>query len=134
MSVYQPIQLEILIVITEWIDELLGHFQKSHVEEELENCVDRKVEINVENYSVAGHPLVSMVALDLLSADNGEDEEEVGGEGDDLCVDHGDGDPVVAPQQPALGTELAKLLGKKMFKYFICVFHFSNVGHSFLCV
>ena len=98
MSVYQPIKLEILIVITEWIDELLSHFEQSHVEEELEDCVDREVEINVQNYSVARHPLFSMISLDLLSADNGEDEEEVGGESDDLCVDHGDGDPIVAPE------------------------------------
>ena len=30
-----------------------------------------------------------------------------------LCVDHGDGDPVVAPEEAALGTELAELLKKK---------------------
>ena len=47
VSVYQPIQLEILIVITEWIDKLLSDLQQSHIEEELEDCVDRKVEINV---------------------------------------------------------------------------------------
>ena len=51
-----------------------------------------------------------MISFDLLSADNGEDEEEVGGEGDDLCVDHGDGDPVVAPEQSALGSELTEFL------------------------
>ena len=96
MSVYQPIKLEILIVITEWIDELLSHFQQSHVEEELEDCVDGYVEVNVQRYTTTGHPL-SMI-INLLSANDGEDEEEVGGEGDDLCVDHGDGDPVVAPE------------------------------------
>ena len=48
--------------------------------------------------------------LNLLSADDGEHEEEVGGEGDDLRVDHGDGDPVVAPEQSTLGSELTKLL------------------------
>ena len=110
MSVYQPIQLEILIVIAEWIDELFCDLQESHVEEELEDGVDRKEEINVEDYPVAGHPLISVISLNLLSAHYREDEEEVGGEGDDLRVDHGDGDPVVAPEQPALGSELTELL------------------------
>ena len=109
MSVYQPIKLEILIVITEWIDELLSHFQQSHVEEELEDCVDGYVEVNVQRYTTTGHSL-SRIIFDLLSANDSEDEEEVGGEGDDLCVDHGDGDPVVAPEQPTLGSELTKLL------------------------
>ena len=97
MSVYQPIKLEILIVITERIDELLSHFQQSHVEEELEDCVDGYVEVNVQRYTTTGHSL-SRIIFDLLSANDSEDEEEVGGEGDDLCVDHGDGDPIVAPE------------------------------------
>ena len=108
MSVDQPVELEILIVITEGIDQLFSHFQESHVEEELEDGVDGDVEVNIERDTTTGHS--RSVVLYLLPANDGEDEEEVGGEGDDLCVDHGDGDPVVAPQQPALGTELAKLL------------------------
>ena len=134
MSVNQPVQLEVLVVVSEGIDQLLGHLQQPHVEEELEDGVDWNVEINIKRQSSAGHPLALAVTLQLLSTDDGEDEEHVGGEGDHLGVDHGDGDPVVAPQQPALGTELAKLLEKKMFKCFICVFHFSNVRHSSLCV
>ena len=89
MSVYQPIKLEILIVITERIDELLSHFQQSHVEEELEDCVDGYVEVNVQRYPTTGHSLTRII-FDLLSANDSEDEEEVGGEGDDLCVDHWD--------------------------------------------
>ena len=55
-----------------------------------------------------------MVAFNLLSAHDGEDEEEVGGEGDDLGVDHRDGDPVVAPEQSALGSELTELLRREI--------------------
>ena len=98
MSVYQPIQLKILVIITEGVDQLLCNLQQSHVEEELEDRVDGKKEINVQHYSIAGHSLVSMISLNLLPSHYGEDEEEVGGEGDDLGVDHGDGDPVIAPQ------------------------------------
>ena len=134
MSVNQPVQLEVLVVVPEGIDQLLGHLQQPHVEEELEDGVHGEVEVNIQHHPAAGHPLVPLVTLYLLPTHDGEDKEEVGGEGDHLGVDHGDGDPVVAPQQPALGTELAKLLEKKMFKCFICVFHFSNVRHSSLCV
>ena len=108
VSVDQPVELEILIVITEGIDQLFGNFQKSHVEEELEDGVDGDVEVNIERDTTTGHS--RGVVLYLLSANDGEDEEEVGGEGDDLGVDHGDGDPVVAPEQSALGSELTELL------------------------
>ena len=112
MSVYQPIKLEILIVITEGIDQLFSHFQESHVEEELEDGVDRDVEVNIERDTTTGHS--RSVVLYLLPANDGEDEEEVGGEGDDLGVDHGDGDPVVTPEEPALGSELTELLRREI--------------------
>ena len=110
MSVDQPVELEILIVITEGVDKLFRYFQQSHVEEELEDGVDGKEEINVENNPIAGHPLVSVIAFNLLPADYGEDEEEIGGEGDHLGVDHGDGDPFIAPEQSTLRSELTELL------------------------
>ena len=113
VTVNQPIQLEIFIVITKRVDELLGDLEKAHVEKKLKNCENWNVEIDFDWHPAAWHPLsllVNAVSFNLLSADDGEDEEKVGGEGDNLGVDHGYGHPVVAPKQPALGSEFTKLL------------------------
>ena len=110
MSVDQPVQLKVFVVVTKGVDELFGNFEKAHEEEELKNGENGNVEIDVERNPAAWHSLVLSIWFDLLSADDGEDEEDVGGEGDHLGVDHGYGHPVVAPQQPTLGSEFTKLL------------------------
>ena len=113
MTVNQPVQLEIFIIVTKGVDELFGDLEKAHVEEKLKNGENGNVEINFNWHPATWHPLSLLVyteSFDLLSANDGEDEEEVGGEGDHLSVHHRYGHPVVAPQQPALGSEFTKLL------------------------
>ena len=89
MAVYQPVQLEVLVVVAEGIDQLLGHLEQAHVEEELEDGEDGNVEVDVDGDSSARHPHVLPIvahtkALDLLTTNEGEDEEEVGGKGHHL--------------------------------------------------
>ena len=111
MTIDEPIQLKVFIVVTKRIDQLFCYFQETHEEEELENGEDGDVEVDVERNSSAWHPSsFHSVWIQLLSPDDGEDEEDVGGQGDHLGVDHGDGDPVVAPEQAALCPEFTKLL------------------------
>merc|ERR1719367_1743161 len=109
VTINEPVQLKVFIVIPKRIDQLFCHFQQTHEEEELENGEDGNVQIDVERNPSTWHPLTNNLRIQLLSADDGEDEEDVGGEGDDLGVDHGDGDPVIAPEQAALCSEFTKL-------------------------
>ena len=111
MTIDEPVQLKVFIVVTKRIDQLFCHFQETHEEEELEDGEDGNVQIDVERNPSAWHPCsFHSVWIQLLPPDDGEDEEDVGGEGDDLGVDHGDGDPVIAPEQAALCSEFTKLL------------------------
>ena len=86
MSIYQPVELEVFVVVSEGVDQLLGDLQQPHVEEELEHREDRDVEINVQGDPAAAHGLVHVESVDLLSADDGEDEEDVGRQGDHLAA------------------------------------------------
>ena len=91
MSVNQPVKFKVFVVVPEWVDQLLSHLEQAHVEEELEDGEDGDVEIDVDGNPPARHPHVLPVvshskALNLLSADEGEDEEEVGGKGDHLSI------------------------------------------------
>ena len=98
MSVNQPVELKIFIIISKRINQLFSNLKQPHVEKELEDGEDGDVKVDVQWQPSTRHPLVLPIPLELLSADDGEDEEDVGGEGDHLSVDHGYGDPVVAPQ------------------------------------
>ena len=89
MAIYEPVQLEVLVVVAEGIDQLLGHLEQAHVEEELEDGEDGNVEVDVDGDPSARHPHVLPIvahtkALDLLTTNEGEDEEEVGGKGHHL--------------------------------------------------
>ena len=91
MSVYQPVQLKVLVVVPKGVDELLGDLEEAHVEEELEDGEDGDVEVDVDGNPATGHPhilpaVAHTEALDLLATDQGEDEEEVGGKGDHLRI------------------------------------------------
>ena len=90
MSVYQPVEFKVFVVVPEWVDQLLGDLEEAHVEEELEDGEDGDVEVDVDGNSAAGHPHILPVshtkALNLLAADEGEDEEEVGGKSDHLRI------------------------------------------------
>ena len=91
MSVNQPVKFKVFVVVPEWVDQLLCHLEQAHVEEELEDGEDGDVEVDVDGDPPARHPHVFPVvshakALNLLSADEGEDEEEVGGKGDHLSI------------------------------------------------
>ena len=91
MSVYQPVQLKVLVVVPKGVDELLGDLEEAHVEEELEDGEDGDVEVDVDGNPATGHPhilpaVAHTEALDLLAPDQGEDEEEVGGKGDHLRI------------------------------------------------
>ena len=115
VTIDEPVQLKVFIVVTKRIDQLFCHFQETHEEEELKNSEDGDVQIDVERNPSAWHPRsFHSVRIQLLPSDDREDEEDVGGEGDDLGVDHGDGDPVVAPEQSALGSELTELLRREI--------------------
>ena len=89
MSVYQPVKFKVFVVVPEGVDKLLGDLEEAHVEEELEDGEDGDVEVDVDGNPPAGHPHILPVvphtkALNLLSTDEGEDEEEVGSKGDHL--------------------------------------------------
>lgn len=103
VTIDQPIQLEVFIVIAEGIYQLLGYLQQSHEEEELQNCEDRKVLIYLQLEWLRA-------AVDILSADQGDPEETVSGERHHLSVHQGDRHPVVAPQKTALGAKLVEFL------------------------
>ena len=115
MAIDEPVQFKVLVVVTERVDQLFSHLEQTHEEEELEDGEDGNVEVDVERDPSAGHSAIRhRVRVQLLPADDGEDEEDVGGQGHHLGVDHGDGDPVVAPEQSALGSELTELLRREI--------------------
>ena len=92
MPVYQPVKFKVFVVVSKGVDQLLSHLEEAHVEEELEDGEDGDVEVDVDGNPPAGHPHVLPVvahpkALNLLSTDEGEDEEEVGGKGDHLRIE-----------------------------------------------
>ena len=84
MSVNKPVEFKVLVIVPEGVDELLRHLEQAHVEEELEHSENRNVEINVERDAAASHRLMHVVVVNLLAADDGEDEEDVGGQGHHL--------------------------------------------------
>ena len=89
MAIDEPVQLEVLVVVTERVDQLFRHLEQTHEEEELEDGEDGNVEVDVDGDPSACHPHVLPIvahtkALDLLTTNEGEDEEEVGGKGDHL--------------------------------------------------
>ena len=111
MTINEPVQLKILVIVTKWIDQLFRDFEETHEEEELKDSEDGDVQIDVEwNPSTRHTSSFDRIWVQLLSPDDGEDEEDVGGEGDHLGVDHGDRNPVIAPEQAALCSEFTKLL------------------------
>ena len=79
MPVDQPIELEIFIVISERIDQLFSNLQQAHIEEELEDGKDGDVEVDVQGNTTTWHPLISAITIDLLSSNNCENKEEIGG-------------------------------------------------------
>ena len=91
MSVYQPVEFKVFVVVPEGVDQLLCDLEEAHVEEELEDGEDGDVEVDVDGNSPAGHPHILPVshtkALNLLAANEGEDEEEVGGKSDHLRIE-----------------------------------------------
>ena len=111
MTINEPVQLKILVIVTKWINQLFCDFEETHEEEELKDGEDGDVQIDVQwNPSTRHTSSFDRIWVQLLSPDDGEDEEDVGGEGDDLGVDHGDRNPVIAPEQAALCSEFTKLL------------------------
>ncbi len=90
MSIYEPVELEVLVVIAEWVDELLRHLEQSHVEEELEHREDGYVQVNVHGHPAAAHvaALVRLVVEHFLPPDHSEHEEQVRGKGHHLNNQH----------------------------------------------
>ena len=93
ISVNQPVQLEILVVVTKGVDELLGNFEETHEEEELEDGEDGEVEVEVDGHPVGrvlvlpvpyGTHKTLVVVVQLLASDQTEDEEHIGGQGHHL--------------------------------------------------
>ena len=126
MTIDQPVEFKVFIIITKRIYQLFSNLEQTHIEKELENGENGNVEVDVKRNSVAGHSFILAVTLKLLPSDDGEDEENVCCQCDylesivlkllylkeilHLCVDHGNRDPVIAPQEAAFGAELAKFL------------------------
>ena len=48
MSVYQPVEFKVFVVVPEGVDQLLCDLEEAHVEEELEEGEDGKVEVDLE--------------------------------------------------------------------------------------
>ena len=91
MSVYQPVEFKVFVVVSKWVDQLLGDLEEAHVEEELEDGEDGDVEVDVDGNPSTRHPHILPIvshtkALNLLAADQGEDEEEVGSKGNHLRI------------------------------------------------
>ena len=84
------------------------YLEQTHVEEELKDGVNWNVEVDVHGHTSGPHVLAFLEGIDFLAANYSEDEEKVGGQCHDLGVNHGNGHPIVAPQQTTLGPELAK--------------------------
>ena len=77
VPVYQPVHLEVIIVLSKGIYQDLGHLEPAHVEEELQEGEDGNVEIHL----VALEPLAG---VQELSAHQRGHEEGVHGEGHHL--------------------------------------------------
>ena len=79
MTINQPVQLEIFIIIAERIYQLFSYFQQSHKEEELQNCENGHVFIYFQLE-------LFLDALDVLSTDYSDCEETVSGECHHLSI------------------------------------------------
>ena len=77
---------------------LASYLEQTHVKEELQNSEDRNIQVNVHGHPTAPHVLPFLQGVDFLSANDSEDEEDIGGQCHYLGVDHGNGDPVITPQ------------------------------------
>ena len=77
--------------------ELNSYLEQTHVEEELKDGINWNVQVDVHGHAAGPHVLALFEGIDLLPANHREDEEQVRGQCHDLGVDHGDGDPIVAP-------------------------------------
>ena len=88
MSVYQPVEFKVFVVVPEGVDQLLCDLEEAHVEEELQDGEDGNVEVEVHRKAAAPHePVPGRVrpqVVDLLSPDHSENEEHVRGQGHDL--------------------------------------------------
>ena len=65
MTVDQPIELKIFIVITKWVNELFCHFEQAHIKEKLKNSVHWNVKINVQWYSST--PIIIKVSFTMIT-------------------------------------------------------------------
>ena len=84
MAIYEPIKLKIFVVVTKWIDELFSYFEQAHIEEELEDSVNWNVEVNFKHNPATAHMVSRGDSYDSLSSNDGEDEEYIGGQGNNL--------------------------------------------------
>ena len=112
VPVDQPVEFKVFVVVPEGVDQLLGDLKEAHVEEELEDGEDGDVEVDVDGDPPAGHPHVLPAvshtkALNLLAADEGEDEEEVGSKGDHLRIV--DSYPIFKPRYPTTLSTLTQI-------------------------
>lgn len=46
VSVDHPVHLEVIVIFTERIYQLFGHFQPSHVEEKLQHAEDGEIQVD----------------------------------------------------------------------------------------
>lgn len=103
MTIDQPVQLKILVVVAEGIYQLFGYFQQSHKKEKLQNREDWHVLVYFQLELLFD-------AVDVLPADQRDRKETVSGECHNLGVHQWDRHPVVAPQETAFSPEFVKLL------------------------
>lgn len=103
MTIDEPVQLKILIVVSEGIYQLFGYFQQSHKEKELQNRENGHVFIYFQLE-------LFFYTVNVLSADQGDRKEAVSSECHHLSVHQWNRHPVVAPQEAAFGSKFAKFL------------------------
>ena len=65
IAIHNPIDLKIIVIISEWINQLLGHLQPAHVEEELQSSEDW--EVHIDHILIA---ILSSFVLDPLLSDH----------------------------------------------------------------
>ena len=47
MTINEPVQLKILVIVTKWIDQLFRDFEETHEEEELKDGEDGDVQLSL---------------------------------------------------------------------------------------
>ena len=108
--VQQPVGFKSMSILSMMNFQNESNLEQAHVKKELEQCVNRDVEVNIHWHPTRPHVVASFESINFLSANHCENEEQIGCKCDDLGVHHRDGHPVIAPQESTFSSEFTELL------------------------